>query len=193
MTKIMKTLLAVICSTCCLSYVYAADPQMQGGSQNAAASESVANAKRSRVWTLTEYACKKGTRQETQRVGLVSVVMQRGADSQPMRLLGVEDKKTGEVAFVHVLDTDCSGEQPIPAQGGASLALTHKSRGEEEYFYAISSQGECLRAFQIRSLGQLFPVDMSTRMQDCEREVRTWLSQAAKWKAQANSTSKTKP
>ncbi len=192
MTKIMRTLLAVICSTCCLSYVYAADPQMQAGSQNAAASESVASAKQSRVWTLTEYACKKGTRQETQRVGLVSVVMQRGADSQPMRVMGVRASKSGEVAFTYVLDSDCSGEPQNMPQGAASLTLAHKISGEE-YFYAISSQGECLRAFQIKSLGQLFPVDMSSRMQDCQNQMRLWLGEAAKWKAQANSTGKTKP
>ena len=116
--------------------------------------------------------------------------MERGADSQSMRVLGVKSK-TGEVAFVHVLDSDCSGEQPIAAPGGASLALAHKAPGGDEYFYAISGQGECLRAFQVKFLGQLVPVDISTKMQDCQNEVRIWLSQAAKWKA-ANGAGKAK-
>jgi len=137
-----------------------------------------------------EYACKKGTHQKSGRVGLVSVVMERGTDSQPMRVLGVKGK-AGEVAFVRVLDSDCTAEQPIAAPG-ASLALEHTIAGEE-YFYAISAQGECLRAFQIRSLGQLFPVDLSSKIQDCQNEVRIWSGQAEKWKAKANSAGGTKP
>jgi hypothetical protein len=113
--------------------------------------------------------------------------MQRGADSQSMRAFGVKDSKTGEVAFLYVLDSDCAAEQPSVPQGGASLALAHKISGEE-YFYAISSQGVCLRAFQIKFLGQFVPADMSTRMPDCQKELRIWSGQAAKWKAQAGAS-----
>ena len=194
MTKSMRNsvLLSLICIAFGLSSVAATNPGMPPAPQAVAASGSVDNSKQGPVSILVEYACKKGTPQKTQRVGLISVVMQRGADDQPMRVLGVRGSKSGEVAFTYVLDSDCSGEQPIAAQGGASLALAHKISGEE-YFYAISGQGECLRAFQIKSLGQLFPVDMSTRLQDCQHQVRLWLGEAAKWKAQANSADKTKP
>ena len=187
-----SALLALLCTAFGLSSVSAADPGMPANPQVVAASGSADNSKQEPVWTLVEYACKKGTPQKSERVGLVSVVMQRGPDNQPMRVLGVRGSKTGEVAFTYVLDSDCSGEQPVPAQGDASLALAHKISGEE-YFYAISGQGECLRAFQIKSLGQLFPVDMSTRMQDCQNQMRLWLGEAAKWKAQANSADNTKP
>ena len=194
MTKRIRNsaLVALICTAFRLSYVFAADPGMLAAPQSVAASGSADNSKQEPVSILVQYACKKGTSQKSQRVGLVSVVMQRGADSQPMRVVGMKDSKTGEVAFIHVLDSDCSGEQPMAAQAGASLALGHRASGEE-YFYAISGQGECVRAFQIRSLGQLVPVDMSTKLQDCQNEVRIWSGQAARWKAQANSAGKTKP
>jgi len=187
-----SALLALICVAFRLSCLSAADPGMPAPPQDAATSGSVDNSKHGPVWILTEYACKNGTHHKAVREGLVSVVMQRGADSQPMRVLGMKDSKTGEVAFMHVLDSDCSGDQPMAAQGGASLALGHRASGEE-YFYAISGQGECLRAFQIQSLGQLVAVDMSTKLQDCQSEVRIWSGQAARWKAQANSAAKTKP
>ena len=174
--------LSLICAA--LSCVAATNPGMPADPQNAASQGSVS--------TLEEYACKKGVHHKAEREGLVSVVMQRGADSQPMRVLGMKDSKTGEVAFIHVLDSDCSGEQPMAAQGEASLALGHRASGEE-YFYAISAQGECLRAFQIRSIGQLVPVEMSSKLRDCQNEVRIWSGQAARWKAQANSAGKTKP
>ncbi len=166
-------LLALIYIAFGLSCLSATDPGMPAASQAAAASGSVDNSKQGPVWIMTEYACKKGTHHKSQREGLVSVVMQRGADSQPTRVLGVRGSKAGEVAFIYVLDSDCSGEQPNAAQGGASLALEHKVSGEE-YFYAISGQGECLRAFRIGALGQLVPVDMSTKLQDCQNEVRIW-------------------
>src|SRR5271165_3067270 len=194
MTKSIRNfaVLAFTCAVFGLSSVSAADSGIPSDPQAAAASRSVDNSKPGPVGTLVEYACKKGSPQKSQRVGLISVVMQRGADDQPMRVLGVRGSKSGEVAFTYVLDSDCSGEQSTAAQGEASLALAHKISGEE-YFYAISGQGECLRAFQIRSLGQLFPVDMSTRLQDCQHQVRLWLGEAAKWKSQANSAGKTKP
>ena len=185
-------LVALICAAFGLRSVSAAGPGTPPNPQAGAASGSVDDAKLGPVWTLTEYACKKGTHQKTERVGLVSVVMERGDDNQPMRVLGVKGSKTGEVAFTYILDSDCSGEQPIAAQGTASLVLAHKISGDE-YFYAISGQGECLRAFHIRSLGQLFPVDMSTRTQDCQSEMRLWLGAAAKWKAQTKSAGNTKP
>jgi hypothetical protein len=194
MTNSMRNsaLLALTCLAFRLSCLSAADPGMPGGPQNVATSGSVDSSKHGPVWILTEYACKKGAHHKTAREGLVSVVMQRGADSQPTQVLGVKGSKAGEVAFIHVLESDCSGEQPMAAQGGASLALEHKVLGEE-YFYAVSGQGECLRAFRIGSLGQLVPIDMSTKLQDCQNEVRIWSSQAAKWNAQANSADKTKP
>ncbi len=157
--------------------------------QDVTKSGSVDNSKHGAVRILTEYACKTGTHHKAERIGLVSAVMQRGADSQPARFLAVKDIKTGEIAFMYVLESDCSGEQPIAAQGGATLALMHKVSGEE-YFYAISDQGACLRAFRIRYLGQLVPVDMSTKIQDCQNEVRIWSGLAVKWKTQANSSSK---
>jgi hypothetical protein len=184
-----SAMLALICTAFGLSSVSAAGPGMPPNPQAGAASGSVDDAKLGPVWTLTEYACKKGTHHKSEREGLVSVVMQRGADSQPTRVLGVRGSKAGEVAFIHVLDSDCSGEQPMAAQGDARLALEHKVSGEE-YFYAISGQGECLRAFRIGSLGQLVPVDMSTKLQDCQNEVRIWSGLAVKWKAQADSASK---
>lgn len=184
--------LALICIAFRLSCLSAADSGTPAGPQDAAKSGSIDNSKHGSVLILVEYACKKGTHHKAQREGLVSVVMQRGADSQPMRVLGMKDSKTGEVAFIHALESDCSGEQPIAAQGGASLAIGHRGSGEE-YFYAISGQGECLRAFQIGSIGQLVSVDMSTKLQDCQNEVRIWSGQAAKWKAQASSAGNTKP
>jgi hypothetical protein len=187
-----SALLALICIAFRLSCLSAANPGMLADPQDVATSGSVDNSKPGPVWILAEYACKKGAHHKAEREGLISVVMQRGADSQPTRVLGAKDSKTGDVAFIHVLDSDCSGEQPIVAQGGASLALVHKVSGEE-YFYAISGQGECMRASQIRFAGQLVPVDMSTKIQDCQNEVRIWSGQAAKWKAQANSADKTKP
>jgi len=194
MTKSIRdcALLAVICTTFPLSHVSAAPVAMLADDQQVAASGTVDNSKHGPVSTLTEYACKKGTHQKGGRAGLVSVVMQRGTDSQAVRVLGVKDSKTGEVAFIDVLDSDCSGEQPIAAQGGASLALVHKTPGEDEYFYAISDQAECIRAFRIKFLGQFVPVDISTKIQDCQNEVRSWLSMATKWKAQANTTDSTK-
>jgi hypothetical protein len=182
--------LALICGAFQLNCASAIGPAILVDTQEAAASGTANNAKHGPVWTLTEYACKQGTHQKSARGGLVSVVMERGDDSQPMRVLGVKGK-TGEVAFVHVLDADCSGEQPIAAPG-ASLALAHKVPGGDEYFYAISGQAECLRAFQVKFLGQLVPVDASTKIQDCQNEVRIWLSQAAKWKARAKSTDNAK-
>src|SRR5271165_3980453 len=181
-----SALLALLCTAFGFRSVSAADSGMPNSQAAAASSEQ------GPVLTLVEYACKKGSPHRSQRVGLVSVVMQRGPDSQPMRVMGVRGSKTGEVAFTYVLDSDCSGEPPSLAQGAASLTLAHKISGEE-YFYAISGQGECLRAFQIKSLGQLFPVDMSSRMQDCQNQMRLWSGEAAKWKAQANSAEKTKP
>jgi|SRR5271166_1048561 len=187
-----SALLALICIAFPLSCLSAANPGMLVVPQGLATSGSVDNSKHGAVLILTEYACKAGTHRKAERVGLVSEVMQRGADSQPARLLGVKDSKTGEMAFIHVLESDCSSEQPIAAPGGASLALAHRVSGDE-YFYAISAQGECLRAFHIRSLGQLVPVDMGAKMQDCQNEVRMWLGQAAKWKVQANSAANTRP
>lgn len=187
-----SALLVLICVVFHLSCLAAADPGMPTAPQDVATGGSIDNSKHSPVWVLTEYACKKGTRHKAEREGLISVVMQRGADSQPTRVLGVRDSKTGDVTFVHVLDSECSGEQPSAAEGGASLALKHKVSGEE-YFYAISSQGECLRALRVGSLGQLVPADMSTKIQDCQNELRIWLSVAAKWQAQANGSAKTKP
>jgi hypothetical protein len=187
-----SALLALIYTAFRLSCLSAADPGTLADPQDVAKSGSVDNSKHGSVLVLAEYACKKGTHHKAEREGLVSVVMQRGADSQPMQVLGVKGSKTGDVAFIHVLDSDCSGEQPMAAQGDARLALEHKVSGEE-YFYAISGQGECLRAFRIGSLGQLVPVDMSTKLKDCQNEVRIWSGQAAKWKAQANSAGKTKP
>ena len=194
MTKSIRSsaLLVLVCTAFELSYGYAPSPTTPADTQEVAASGTVDNSRQGSVWTLTEYACKQGAHQKSARAGLVSVVMERGADSQPMRLLGVRISKTGEVAFVHVLDSDCSREQPIAAQGEASLALAHRTPGGDEYFYAISGQAECLRAFQVKFLGQLVPVDMSTKLQDCQNEVRTWLSQAAKWKAKANSADNAK-
>ena len=192
MTKCIRDFawLALICTAFRLSCISAAGPAIRTDTQEVAASGKVDNAKHDPVWTLTEYACKQGTHQKSARGGLVSVVMERGDDSQPMRILGVKGK-TGEVAFAHVLDADCSGEQPIAAPR-ASLALAHKAPGGDEYFYAISDQAECLRAFQVKFLGQLVPVDTSTKIQDCQNEVRIWLSQAAKWKARANSADNAK-
>jgi len=187
-----SALLALICIAFRLSCLSAADPGMLADPQEVTTSGSVDNSKHGPVWILAEYACKKGTHRKAEREGIVSIVMQRGADNQPTRVLGVKDSKTGEVAFIHVLESDCSSEQPIAAQGGASLALAHKGAGEE-YFYAISGQGECLRAFRVRSFGQLVPVDMGTKIQDCQNEVRIWSGLAAKWKAQANSAGNTKP
>jgi hypothetical protein len=187
-----SALLALICVALRLNCLSATDPGMPAPPQDVAKGGSVENSKHSPVWVLTEYACKKGVRHKTAREGLVSVVMQRGADGQPSQVLGVKGSKAGEVAFIHVLESDCSGEQPTAAQGGASLALEHKVSGEE-YFYAVSGHGECLRAFRIGALGQIVPVDMSTKLQDCQNEVRIWSSQAAKWNAQANSADKTKP
>ena len=165
----------------------ATDPGMPVDPQNAATSGSADNSKKGPVRVMTEYACKKGTHHKSEREGLVSVVMQRGADSQGTRVLGVKGGKPGEVAFIHVLDSDCSAEQSSAAPGAASLALEHSVSGEE-YFYAISAQGECLRAFRIESLGQLVPVDMSAKIQDCQNEVRLW--SGAKWK---NTADKAKP
>ena len=139
-----------------------------------------------------QYACKKGTPHKGARAGLVSEVMQRGADNQPARAVGVKDSKTGEVAFVYVLESDCSADQPTVVPAGASLALAHKISGEE-YFYAVSAQGECLRAFQIKFLGLFVPMEMSSRMSDCQKELRIWSGQAAKWKAQGSSAGSTKP
>jgi hypothetical protein len=183
--------LALICIAFRLSCLSAADPGMPAAPQDVAKSGSVNNSKHGAVLILAEYACKKGAHHKGEREGLVSVVMERGADSQPTRVLSVKDSKTGEMAFIHVLDSDCSGEQPIAAQG-ASLALVHKVSGEE-YVYAISGQGECLRAFRIKSFGQLVPVEMSTRVQDCQNEIRLWSGMAAKWKAQTKSADNTKP
>jgi hypothetical protein len=185
-------LLALLCTAFRLSCLSAAVPAMPADPQDVAKSGSVDNPKHESVLILMEYACKKGTHRKAEREGLVSVVMQRGADTQPMRVLGVKGSKTGEVAFIHVLESDCSGEQPMAAPGEASMALKHEVSGEE-YFYAISGQGECLRAFRIGSLGQLVPVDMSTKLHDCQNEVRIWSGQAAKWKAQANGAGNTKP
>lgn len=189
MTKSIRhsALLALICTAIPLSYLSATDPAKPGGPQDAVAGQSVDNPNNGPVSTLVEYSCKKGIHHKAARTELVSVVMQRGADTQPIRMVGVKDSKTSEVAFVYVLESDCSGERPVAAQGAASLALAHKTHGEDKYFYAISGQAECLRAFRLRFLGQFDAVDMSTRMQDCQNEVRTWLSQAAKWKAQATS------
>ena len=169
----------------------ATDPGMPVDPQNAATSGSGDNSKKGPVRVMTEYACKKGTHHKAEREGLVSVVMQRGTDAQPARVLGMRNGKTGEVAFIYVLDSDCSGEQPS-APGGASMALEHSVSGAE-YFYAISGQGECSRAFRIESLGELVSVDMSTKLLDCQNEVRLWSGQAARWKAQATSADKTKP
>src|SRR5271166_3979638 len=193
MTKNIRdfALLALICTASRLSCVSAAGPAILADTQEVAASGTVDNAKHGSVWILTEYACKQGSHQKSARGGLVSVVMERGDDSQPMRVLGVKGK-TGEVAFVHVLDADCSGEQPIAEHGAASLALAHKTPGGDEYFYAISDRAECLRVFQVKFLGQLVPVDTSTKIQDCQNEVRIWLSQAAKWKARAESADNAK-
>ena len=192
MTKSIRIFALLALIRIALSYASAAAPTVLADTQEVAASGSVDNPKHGPLWILTEYACKQGTQRKTARGGLVSVVMERGNDSQPMRVLGVKDSKTGDVAFVHVLDSDCSGERPIAAPGGASLALAHKTPGGDEYFYAISDQAECLRAFQVKFLGQLVPVDTSTKIQDCQNEVRIWLSQAAKWKAQANSAGNAK-
>src|SRR5271167_148346 len=149
MTKNIRNsaLLALVCTA--MSYASAAAPTMLADIQKVAASGTVDNTKHGPVWTLTEYACKQGTHQKSARGGLVSVVMERGDDSQPMRVLGVKGK-TGEVAFVHVLDADCSSEQPIAEHGAASLALAHKTPGGDEYFYAISDRAECLRVFQVK-------------------------------------------
>jgi hypothetical protein len=185
-----SALLALICIAFRLSCLAAAGPGTPTDPQDVATSASADNSKQGPVWVMVEYACKKGTHHKSEREGLVSVVMQRGADSQPTRVLGVKGSKAGEVAFIHVLDSDCSGAQPSAAPGTASLALEHKVSGQE-YFYAISGQGECLRAFRIESLGQLAAVDMSTRIQDCQNEVRIW--SGAKSKASANSADKTKP
>jgi hypothetical protein len=194
MTKGIRNpaLLALVCTAFRLSCLAAAGPTMPAGTQEVAASGTADNAKHEPVWTLTEYACKKGTHQKGARAGLVSVVMQRGADNQPMRILGVKDSKTGEVAFIHVLESDCSGERTIAAQGDASLALEHRIPGQEDFFYAISGQAECLRAFRIKFLGQFLPVDTSTKIHDCQSEVRDWLNLAEKWKAQPNSADKAK-
>jgi hypothetical protein len=194
MTKSTRNsaLLALLCTAIGMISVSAAEPGLPANPQAAAASGSADNSTRGPVSTLVEYACKKGTPQKTQRVGLVSEVLQRGDDNQPMRVLGVRGSKTGEVAFTFVLNTDCSGEQPSAAPGAASLALAHKISGEE-YFYAISGQGQCLRAFQIKSLGQLFPIDLSTKLQDCQKELRLWSAEAAKWKAQATRANNPKP
>jgi hypothetical protein len=192
MTNTIKNsaMLAVMCIA--LSCASATNSEAPAATQNAAATGSVDSSQHGSVSTLMEYACKKGTPHKAARAGLVSEVMQRGADSQPARVVGVKDSKTGEVAFVYVLESDCSGEQPTIQQGGATLTLAHKISGEE-YFYAVSSQGECLRAFQIKFLGQFVPVDMSSRMQDCQKELRIWSAQAAKWKAQAGSAGASKP
>src|SRR5271167_3352993 len=120
-----SALLALVCVAFRLSCLSAADPGMLADPQAVATSGSVDNSKQGQVLILAEYACKKGVHHKAEREGLVSVVMQRGADSQPMRVLGVKDSKTGEVAFIHVLESDCSGEQPMAAPGGASLALGH--------------------------------------------------------------------
>jgi hypothetical protein len=186
-----SALLALICIAFRLSCLAAAAPGMPADPQEAAKSGSVDTSRQGSVSILVEYACKKGTHHKTAREGLVSVVMQRGSDSQPSQVFGVKGSKAGEVAFIHVLESDCSGQQPMAAPG-ASLALEHKVSGEE-YFYAISGQGECLRVFRIGSLGQLVTVDMSTKLQDCQSEVRIWSGQAAKWKAQAKSPSTGKP
>ena len=182
-------LLALICIVFRLSCLSAANPRMLADPQDVAKGGSVDNPKHGAVRILTEYACKTGIHHKAERIGLVSAVMQRGVDSQPARVLAVKDTKTGQMAFMHVLESDCSAELPIAAQGGASLALQDKVSGEE-YFYAISAQGACLRAFRIRSDGQLVPVDMSTKIQDCQNEVRIWSGLAVKWKAQADSASK---
>jgi hypothetical protein len=189
MTKSIRSFASLALIHIALSYASAAAPTV-ADAQEVAASGTIDNSKDGPVRILTEYACKQGTDRKTARGGLVSVVMERGSDKQPMRVLGVKGK-TGEVAFVHVLDADCSGEQPVAAPG-ARLALAHKAPGGDEYFYAISDQAECLRAFQVKFLGQLVPVDTNTKIQVCQNEVRIWLSQAAKWKAQANSAAKTK-
>src|SRR5208337_638091 len=194
MTKsiLNAALLVLICTAFRLSYAFAAAPVMQADTQAVAASGTADNSKHGSVSILVEYACKKGAHQKSARGGLVSEVLQRGADSQPMRVVGIKNSETGDVAFVHVLDSDCSGEQPVAAQEGASLALSHRAPGEDEYFYAISGKAECLRAFQIKFLGQLVPVDTSTKIGDCQNEVRSWLSLTAKWKAQATSADKAK-
>jgi hypothetical protein len=187
-----SALLALVCIAFRLSCLSATSPGTPADAQDAAANASADNPTHGSVSILEEYACKKGTHKKSEREGLVSVVMQRGADTQPGRVFGVKDSKTGEVAFVYVLDSDCSGEQPVAAPG-ASLALAHKISGGEEYFYAISSQGECLRAYQMKFLGQFVEVDMSTRIQDCQKEIQIWSGQAARWNAQANSAGKAKP
>jgi hypothetical protein len=190
--SIRNWVMALLCVAFGLVYAVAGDTGTPMSLQDAAASGSIDNSKHSPVATLTEYACKKGTQHKGTRAGLVSEVMQRGADNQPVRVLGVKDSKTGEVEFIYVLDSDCSGEQPVGAPG-ANLALAHKASGGDEYFYAISGQAECLRAFQIRFLGQFVPVDISTKAQDCQNEMRIWSGLAAKWKTQANSSGNAKP
>ncbi len=184
--------LALVCIAFRLSCLSAADPRILAVPQAAATSRSVDNSKHGAVSILVEYACKTGAHHKAERVGLESEVMQRGADDQPTRVLAAKNVKTGDMVFMHVLESDCSGEQAIDVPGAASLALVHKVSGEE-YFYAISAQGECLRAFRIRSLGQFDPIDMSTKLQDCQNEVRIWSAQAAKWKAQANHAANPRP
>jgi hypothetical protein len=181
-----SALLALICIAFRLNCLSIANPGMPTGPQNGVAGGSVDNSQHGPVWVLTEYACQKGTLRSGSRQGLMSEVMQRGTDSQPGRVLYVKGK-TGEVASLYVLNSDCSGEQANTAPGAASFVLMHRIRGEDEYYYAVSGQAECLRAFQLRSLGQFVPVDMSTKLQDCQNEVRLWLGQAASWHAQAKS------
>jgi len=170
------------------SSVVAADQAVPAG-QNAPAGGM--DKSKSMVATLREYACAKGTHHKSERAGLISTVMQRGADSQPARIVGVKDSKTGEVAFIYVLESDCSGAPPTIPPGGASLALAHKISGQD-YFYAISPQSECLRAFELKFLGQFAPLEMSTRVLDCQSEISNWSASSMKWKAQANA-GKTKP
>ena len=195
MTNIIRNcaLVALMCTAFGLSCASAADPGVPTGPQNVPAGRSVDNSKQASVGTLTEYACKKGTPRKGERQGLVSEVMQRGADNQPVRVLGLKDSKTGKVTLVHVLDSDCSAEQPTVAEGAASLVLVHTTPGNDEYFYAISSQGECLKAFRLKYLGQFVPVDMSTRLQDCQKDLQVWFSQATRWKAQTSGTGSSKP
>ena len=195
MTKIIRNsaLLALICAALGSSYVSAADSKMPAGSQNAAAGETTDTSKQASVAMLAEYACKKGTPRKGERTGLVSVVMERGPDSQPTRVLGVKDSKTGEVAFVHVLESDCSGGKPPAGPEAASLVLADRAQGQDEYFYAISSQAGCMRAFHLKFLGQFVPVEMSTKLQDCQKEMRSWFDLAETWKTRASSAGSAKP
>jgi hypothetical protein len=181
-----SALLALLCAG--LSCVAAAAPGTPTEPQNPAPAS-----KHGAVVVLSEYACKKGTQHKGEREGLVSVVMQRGPDNQTARVFGVKDSKTGEMAFIHVLESDCAAEPATIAPGAASLVLMHRAAGQDEYYYAISGEGGCMRAFQIKGLGQFVPVDISSRTRDCQSEFRIWSAQAADWKAQASSAGNPKP